>query len=154
MLTEELIGIEHGELTNEMPSFNHSYLCTEILLRLAENERFKPLVELTLDVDKGITPDISVFPKEKIKPNFFEDITRFPEMPTLAIEVISASQNIQDLLEKAKLLVAHGVEAVWTVEPYGNTVFVTTKDGEKRFHDTEIESAGIRLDFRKIFDAR
>jgi Uma2 family endonuclease len=151
MLAEELIEIEKEEI-EEMPSFNHSYICTEILLQLAKNESYKPLVELTLDVDKGITPDISVFPKEKIKPNFFEDITRFPEMPTVAIEVISASQNIQDILHKAKLLVQHGVKAVWTVEPFGNTIFVTTKEGEQRFHNVEIESEGIRIDFTKIFN--
>ena len=84
--------------------------------------QIRPLLSLTLDIDKGLTPDISVFPKDKIKPNFFEDITKYPEMPTLAIEIISASQNIQDLLSKAKLLVRNGVKAVWTVEPFTNTV--------------------------------
>ncbi len=152
MLTEELIEIEEEEIEKEMPSFNHSYICTEILLQLSKNEHYKPLVELTLDVDKGLTPDISVFPKDKVKPNFFEDITKYPEMPTLAIEIISASQNIQDLLHKAKLLVSNGVKAVWTIEPFGNTIFITTKDGESRFHNTEIESEGIKLDFRQIFN--
>lgn len=152
MLTEELIELEEEQTEEEMPSFNHSYICTEILLQLAKNEDYKPLVELTLDVDKGLTPDISVFPKEKIKPNFFEDITRFPEMPTLAIEVISASQNIQDILQKAKLLIRNGVKAVWTIEPYSNTIFVTTKNGEERLHNTEVESEGIKVDFRQIFN--
>lgn len=151
MLSEELEVIEETEEEQEMPSFNHSYICTKLLLQLSQNESYLPLVELTLDVDKGITPDISVFPKEKIKPNFFEDIVRFPEMPTLAIEVISASQNIQDLLHKAKLLVSNGVKAVWTIEPFGNTIFITTPNGEQRFHNTEIESEGIKIDFRSIF---
>ena len=101
MLTEELEIIESTqEETREMPSLNHSYICTEILLRLAQNKEYKPLVELTLDIEKGLTPDISVYPKDKIKPNFFQDITKYPEMPTLAIEIISASQNMQDLLDK------------------------------------------------------
>jgi Uma2 family endonuclease len=152
MLTEELEVIaEVGEESAEMPSFNHSYLCTEILLHLSQNEDYKPLVELTLDIEKGLTPDISVYPKGKIKPNFFHDITKYPEMPTLAIEIISASQNIQDLLDKAQLLVKHGVKAVWTVEPFGNIVFLTTKDGEKRFHNQEVESENIKVDFRQIF---
>lgn len=150
-MTEELEVVEQIEEELEMPSFNHSYICTEILLHLSKNKDYKPMVELTLDVDKGLTPDISVFPKEKIKPNFFHDITKFPEMPTLAIEVISASQNIQDLLNKAKLLVNHGVKAVWTVEPFGNTIFITTKDGEQRFHNQPVESEGIQVDFRQIF---
>lgn len=108
--------------------------------------------ELTLDIEKGITPDISVYPKEKIKPDFLRDFTKFPEMPVLAVEVISASQNIQDLLEKARKLVLAGTKAVWTIEPFGCTIFVATESGEQIFHDQEVESAGIKIDFRKIFN--
>ena len=45
-----------------------------------------------------------MFKKEKIKPDFFEDILKVKELPVLAVEVISSSQNIQTILEKAKLL--------------------------------------------------
>ena len=134
-----------------MPSFNHSYLCGEILLCLAQNPAIKALPELTLDIDRGLTPDISVYPKEKIRPNFWQDFIKYPEMPILAIEVISASQNIQDLLEKSEMLVANGVQAVWTIEPFTNTIFVTTKDGIKKFTNQEIESEGISVDFQKVF---
>ncbi len=151
MMTEEVEIIEQVEEVEEMPSFNHSYICLQTILQLNQNPDIIPLPELTLDVEKGLTPDISVFPKDKVKPNFFEDITKYPDMPTLAIEIISASQNIQDLLTKAKLLVRHGVKAVWTVEPFTNTVFVTDKIGEKRLHNQIIESEGISVDFRQIF---
>jgi Uma2 family endonuclease len=151
MMTEELEVVEQTEEEREMPSLNHSIICTKLLVELSKNEEYQPLVELTLDVDKGLTPDISVFPKGKIKPNFFEDVTKYPEMPTLAIEIISASQNIQDLLTKAKLLVRQGVKAVWTVEPFTNTVFVTDKIGEKRLHNQEVESERIKVDFQQIF---
>ena len=151
MMTEELETIEQVEEVEEMPSFNQSYICLQTILQLNQNPDIIPLPELTLDVDKGLTPDISVFPKDKVKPNFFEDITKYPDMPTLAIEIISASQNIQDLLAKAKLLVRNGVKAVWTVELFTNTVFVTDKIGEKRLHNQVIESEGITVDFRQIF---
>jgi Uma2 family endonuclease len=72
-------------------------------------------------------------------------------MPLLAIEVISASQNIQDLLEKSKLLVQHNVKAVWTIEPFTNTIFVTTPSGIQKFPSQLIESEGIQVDFKKIF---
>ena len=151
MMLEEVIDAEEERGEEEMPSFNHSYICLQTILQLSQNPAIVPLPELTLDVEKGLTPDISVYPKEKVKPNFFSDVTRFPEMPTLAIEVISASQNIQDLLDKAKTLVRHGVKAVWTVEPFGNTIFITTEQGERRFHNEEVESEGIKVDFRQIF---
>jgi Uma2 family endonuclease len=149
MLVEELL--EEEQVEEEMPSFNHSYLCWQISQQLSQNKEIAPLPELTLDIEKGVIPDISVFHREKIKPNFLHDIPKFSEMPILAIEVISATQNIQDLIEKARNLVANGVKTVWTVEPFTNTVFVTTKDGEKRFHNTKVESEGIKVDFRQIF---
>ena len=96
----------------EMPSLNHSVICNRLLKQLFLNETIEALPELALDIDRGITPDISIYPAAKIQPNFRRDITKFGEMPILAIEVISASQNIQDLLIKADILVANGVKAV------------------------------------------
>ena len=144
---EELVTVEE----EKMPSLNHSVICNRLLKQLFLNETIEALPELSLDIDKGITPDISVYPVAKIQPNFRRDITKFGEMPILAIEVISASQNIQDLLIKADILVANGVKAVWTIEPFTNTIFVTTKGSEEKFTSQEIESEGIKVDFRKIF---
>jgi len=147
--TEEITEEQIEE--KEMPSFNHSYICNRILRQLFENEAIDALPELTLDIERGITPDISIYPKEIVKPNFLRDFVRFPEMPIVAIEIISASQNIQDLLEKAELLVQNGVRAVWTIEPFSGSIFVTTKNSEEIFHNQEVESEGIKVDFKKIF---
>ncbi|KAK0038626.1 Uma2 family endonuclease [Biomphalaria pfeifferi] len=147
---EEITDLSQTE-ENEMPSFNHSYICNRVLRQLFENEAIEALPELTLDIDKGITPDISVFEKNTIKPNFLRDFVRFPEMPIIAIEVISASQNIQDLLEKAELMVNNGIKAVWTIEPFSGSIFVTTKAGEEIFHNQEVESENIKVDFKQIF---
>lgn len=135
----------------EMPSLNHSYLCSRILRQLFANDAIEALTELTLDIDNGLTPDICVYPASSIHPNFSRDITKLPLMPLLAIEVISASQNIQDVLEKSERLVKSGVQAAWTVEPFTRTVFVTTAEGEQIYHSQPVESAGVRVDFSKIF---
>ena len=132
-------------------AFNHSNICVEIIEQILENRQFKPLPELTLNVENGLTPDISVYLRENVKPNYARDVTRYFEMPLVAIEVISPSQNIQTLLEKAETLVENGVKAVWTIEPFTNSIVVTTKDGFKRFQNQEIESEGVKVDFRKIF---
>ena len=150
MLVEEVLEVK-TEKEEEMPSFIHSYLCGEIMEHLTQNKHFKAFPELTLAIENGLTPDISIYPRKKEKPDFLSDISKFPDMPVLAIEIISASQNIQDLIEKARVLIDKGVKAVWTVEPFTNTVFVTTKEGEKRFHNVEVESEGIKVDFRQIF---
>ncbi|MFZ1494683.1 MAG: Uma2 family endonuclease, partial [Candidatus Competibacter denitrificans] len=90
-------------------------------------------------------------PKAKIQPNPFRDILRFQERPILAIEVVSSSQTIQEMLQKATQLVNEGVKVVWTVEPYSRTVFVTTQSGETLFHEELIENEGIQVDFSKVF---
>lgn len=135
----------------EMPSLNHSYICAQVMRQLLQDERFQPLPELTLDLGNGITPDISVFPKEKIRPDFFEDILKVQELPVLAIEVISSSQNIRAILEKSKLMVNSGVKTVWAVEPYGRSIFVMDRQGKKLFHEGKIVSEGITVDFSEVF---
>lgn len=147
---EEIVGEQTED--REMPSFNHSYICAEIIEQTNENRQFKALPELTLNIGNGLTPDVSIYLRSEIKPNFLRDFPKYSEMPIVAIEVISASQNIQDLLEKAQLLVTNGVKAVWTIEPFSNSIFVTTKEGEEIFHNQEVESEGIKVDFRKIFN--
>jgi Uma2 family endonuclease len=151
MMTEAVIELEDLQIEEEMPSLNHSIICADIAEQIYENKKVKALPELTLDIGKGITPDLCIYERDKIKADFWKDITRYSQMPVLAIEVISSSQNIQDLLEKAELLVKTGVKTVWTVEPFTNTVFVTDKSGKKRLHNQEVESEGIKVDFRQIF---
>lgn len=135
----------------DMPSLNHSYICSRILRQLFNYSDLEALTELTLNIGSGLTPDICVYPADKINPNFSRDITKMQEMPVLAIEVVSASQNIQEILEKAEKLIDAGVKAVWTVEPYTRSVFVTTGDGEKIFYNQTVESEGIKVDFKQIF---
>jgi Uma2 family endonuclease len=137
--------------SQEMPSLNHSYLCSRILRQLFENQSIEALTELTIDIDNGLTPDICVYPSEVIQPNFSRDVTKMQKMPILAIEVISASQNIQDILEKAEQMVKSGVKAVWSVEPYTRAVFVTTEQGEQIIYHRKVASEGIEVDFKMIF---
>ena len=134
-----------------MPSLNHSYICLQITKQLLLNETIEPLPELTLDIANGLTPDICVFPKNLIQPNFFHDVSKFQEKPLVAIEVISASQTIQEMLAKATVLIQGGVKSVWTVEPHSHSVFVTTATQETLFHRELVESEGIKVDFAKVF---
>ena len=138
----------------EMPSLNHSYICSQILRQLFSNEKVEAFTELTLDIDKGLTPDICVYPAEVIAPNFLRDINKLTQMPLLAIEVISSSQSIQLLLEKAERLIEADIKVVWTIEPFTQTIFVTTKDEEVRFYNTVVESELIKVDFKKIFNIK
>ena len=119
--------------------------------QLLQDDLIQPLPGLTLDIGNGLTPAISVFKKEKIEPNFFEDILKVKDLPVLAIEVISSGQSIQAILEKSKILVASGVNTVWTVEPYGRSVFVVNTTEKQLFHEDIVESEGIKVDFTQVF---
>jgi len=135
----------------EMPSLNHSYICVQIMRQLLQNEELLPLPELTLDIENGLTPDISVFKKNQIQPNFLDDVLKFERPPIVAIEIISSSQSIQSILNKSKVLVDAGIKAVWVIEPYGRSIFVVTATGGKVFHEEAVESEGIKVDFSQVF---
>jgi Uma2 family endonuclease len=138
-------------VTEKMPSLNHSYICLQIIKQLLQNETIAPLPELTLDILGGVTPDISVFPKEKIHPNFFNDVVKFSQLPPLAIEIISPSQNIQMMLEKARSLIHAGINTVWIVEPFGKNVFISTASDEKLIHNGIAKAGNIEVDFTQVF---
>ncbi|WP_017711493.1 Uma2 family endonuclease [Prochlorothrix hollandica] len=137
--------------TIDVPSLNHSYLCSRILRQLFTFPHIEALTELTLDLDNGLTPDICVYPIDTLTPNLSRDITRVTPLPLLAIEVISASQNIQTLLEKAERLVQAGVATVWTVEPYTRSIFVTNAQGETVIYNAPVSFNDITIDFQQIF---
>jgi Uma2 family endonuclease len=143
--------LENQTIIDDMPSLNHSYICSKILRQLFANEKIEALTELTLDIDNGLTPDICVYPEQVIQPNFLHDVHKFSQMPMLAIEVISASQNIQTLLEKAERMIQAGIKSVWTVEPYSQTIFVTTAQGVERIYNQTVEFEAVKVGFQKIF---
>ncbi|MDM8569119.1 Uma2 family endonuclease [Thiotrichales bacterium HSG1] len=138
--------------TKEMPSLNHSYICSRILRQLFENKSIEALTELTIDIENGLTPDISVYATKDIQPNFLRDITKMTQMPILAIEVISSSQNIQYILEKSEHMVKNGIKAIWTIEPYTKTIFITTEQGEEIIHNQTVTTNNIKVDFNAVFN--
>lgn len=151
--TEEILDeqiLEEQEF-EEMPSLNHSYLSWQISQQLSENKEIAPLPELTLNIGKGIVPDFSVYPLDKINPDFWHDVVKFPEVPVLAIEIVSPNQSVNILIEKADLLIENGVKTVWVIEPITKSIVVVSKNDKQLFQNQEVESEGIKVDFRKIF---
>ncbi len=137
--------------TEKISSFNHSYVCSQILRQLFQNQSVFPMAKLTLDIGNGLTPDISIYPVDSVHPNLFRDIPKFSQMPILAVEIVSANHNVQDLLEKAAKLVQAGVKTVWTIEPFSRTIFITNEKGDALSHSQSLEVGGITVDFKRIF---
>lgn len=53
-----------------------------------------------------------------------------PELPDLAVEVLSPDQSLKELREKARYFVANGVKLVWLVIPEKRLVEVYTPEDE------------------------
>lgn len=152
MTAFEVEEIVEDQITKEeMPSLNHSYLSWRIMQQLSQNPEIAPLPELTIDIGSGLTPDVSVYPLEKVKPDFWHDVTRFSEVPLLAIEIVSPNQSVNNLVAKAEILIANGIKTVWVIEPVLKSIAVITKNGKQTFQNQTVESDGIKVDFRRIF---
>ena len=52
------------------PSINHSYLCKQLIIAIETTEQWEAWPKLTLNIDSGLIPDLAVYPRGKIKPNF------------------------------------------------------------------------------------
>lgn len=135
------------------PSLNHSYLCRKIILEIEKTGQWEAWPELTLNIESGLIPDIAVYPRDGLKPNFMEDTMKCDVLPQLIIEVASPSQSMHDLMAKAARFLKSGVPAVWTVEPYGQIVYVSTLQGRKVELAGVVESARVAIDFARIFQA-
>jgi len=133
------------------PSLNHSYLCRKIILAVEQSSQWEAWPELMLDIEGGLIPDIAIYGVGVLAPNFIEDQTRCAVLPTVVVEVVSPSQPIHSLMRKAGKFLKAGVPAVWTVEPYGQVVYIATAQGRKTQLAGVVEHEGVRVDFASIF---
>jgi len=106
------------------PSRLHSYLEGKFAAAFALFPQFMTYINLTLDIG-GVDyiPDVCVYPQQPV--NFFApDSIRMAEMPIMAIEIVSPTQVIQDVLEKFPIYFQAGIQSCWLVIPAAQTVSV------------------------------
>jgi len=130
METQQTRSDYERERGKPMPSKLHSVAQTNLIGKLLS---YRPdvqvLSELTLHLgDRDLTPDLSVY--RDLEVDFTRDETRMMEPPLLDIDISSPTQGIQDLVDKARFLMEHGVESCWIVQPPLGTVTVFTPDME------------------------
>ena len=133
------------------PSINHSYLCKQLIIAIETTQQWEAWPKLTLNINSGLIPDIAVYKRGEIKPNFLEDKIKCDILPHLVIEIASPSQSIHDLMLKANKFIKSGISVVWTIEPYGNLIYISTQQGRKVELASTLESEGIIVEFAKIF---
>lgn len=71
--------------------------------------------------------------------------------PVLALEILSPSQNIPELVSKAKKMLKAEISWIWIVDTYARTVIIIGKDSQDTIHRDVVESDGIKVDFKEVF---
>ncbi len=139
------------------PDFLHGVIQANISFELFEatNDQFTLACEVTLDTDEplGSTPDVLVFPKQKLDYRNVPD--RCPQAPLLTIEIQNPSQSQEEMESRVFTYFEFGVQSAWVVMPALRAIFVYDRTGMYEvFHHEEIlqdKTLGIELPLAKIF---
>ena len=112
-----------AERGKPMPSKNHSIIQSNLIVALAINygKQYRFLSEISLENPRAV-PDIGIFPPMKYDP--LHDETKLNQVPVGVVEIISPSQTQEELVEKAGLYFAAGVQSYWLVNPVFRIIHV------------------------------
>ncbi len=113
--------IERGK---PMPSDNHSLVQLNLSLLLAHfRSQFSIRPELNLELNgQRYVPDLCVLPKRTT--DYHHDTIRITDVPLLTVEILSPTQSVDDLVEKAKTYFDAGVQSCWVVLPVVQSIYV------------------------------
>jgi Uma2 family endonuclease len=139
-----------------MPSELHGYVQGKLLSKLdnAYEDTYSFFSELTLSLNNWESvPDIAIYPKRKL--NFREDRIQVTAPPLCAIEILSPSQSLQELVSKADKYFSYGVKSCWLVIPSLENVYVFSSTDNYtifRSHQKLVDPVlSVELELAKIF---
>ncbi|MEN8218314.1 MAG: Uma2 family endonuclease [Pseudomonadota bacterium] len=137
------------------PSYNYSYTKARLIGALLKLDKFTVFSELILKIDdKNYRPDVCVYPKREVDLSL-PDTTELAEMPVLAIEILSHTQTIQDILDRFALYFGSIIKSCWLVVPVAGAVVVyASPEKAQRFRTGDIidEQLDIQVPLQEIFD--
>ncbi|MFQ6039937.1 MAG: Uma2 family endonuclease [Candidatus Poribacteria bacterium] len=117
-----------GELVPmSIPTMEHGKIGSNIVILLGNHVRQHKLGEIyiaetTFQIgESGRKPDVAFVSQERIPENVRQ---ASPIPPDLAIEVVSPTDKVYDVQEKALEYLDAGTQMVWVIEPIAKTVTV------------------------------
>lgn len=138
-----------------LPSYHHSYTKAKIIGALLKLEKFTVFSELTLRIDeKNYMPSVCLYPKRDVD-ILLPDTLEVTEMPVLAIELLSQTQTIEEILDRFYAYFSAVIKSCWLVVPIGGAVIVySSPEQAQRFTSGDIidEQLNIQLPIQEIFD--
>lgn len=127
-LSDELIGVEstyETERNKPMPSLLHSTIQANVIFELMQNYRknYSIKSEISLHLNGwNCVPDVAIFPLLTV--DFRHDIIKFETAPLGVVEILSPTQNVEDLTTKAEMYFMKGVKSYWLVFPTLENIYV------------------------------
>jgi Uma2 family endonuclease len=137
-----------------MPSTNHAVVQVSLIgAFLGQSDELSILSELSLELDgKPFVPDISVYLRLPVDP--LRDQIKRTEPPLLAVEILSPTQPLDDLVQKATAYLEADVKACWLVQPslQNITVFLPAQR-PRTYTDGEVSDSatGITVKLEDVF---
>ncbi len=153
---ESTLSEYEQERGKPMPSKNHAIIQTALSFALFGRYRkqFSILseVSISLSSDKA-TPDIAIFPLLSV--DWKHDEITLSEPPLTTIEILSPSQALSVLTDKAEDYFSIGVKSCWIVLPQLTTILTIQADRTNTYFqigDTLNDPAtGITLEVDAVF---
>lgn len=143
------------ECGKPMPGFNHSIIQARISQQLLNGyeDQYTVASELSLDVTTPPTvPDLCIYPETPV--NWKQDEVKVSRVPLTVIEIMSPSQTVTELNDKAKLLFAVGVQSYWLVMTTFRTVTLLQPNTDELVFYNDVltdPTNGISIDLKKVF---
>ena len=113
-----LHGVIQANLTFELKThYHHQYLFAS---------------EVTLDTSpRASAPDLLAYPRREL--DFENDPPKRTDAPLLAVEIQSASQTVDEMVDKVVVYFAFGVRSCWIVQPRLRAVLVFDRPDHYHF---------------------
>ena len=154
-LVAPLLSDYETDRRKPMPSKNHAIIQMRISGTLFSHyaNQFTILPEIRIDINgSDYTPDICVYPL--IPFDSRHDEIRMTELPLTAIEILSPTQTVEELVAKFEVYFGAGVRSGWLVQPALQTIFLLTPDNKiSVFHGQPLldPTTDIELDLGDVF---
>ncbi len=135
----------HGEVASEIARHLGNYVVPRDLGRVGVEVGFRP----PGNQECLLLPDVSFIGKARMTTRALT--TYVPQMPDLAVEVISPSQSWAQVRRKAETYLRHGSALVWLIDPQSQSAEVWRRGTEQREvlgSDGELSGGDILPGFR------
>ena len=142
----------HGETASLIAHFLLAYVLPRGLGRVGIEVGFHP----PGDRGTALLPDVSFISSARMTKRALSSYV--PQMPDLAVEVVSPSQSLAQVRRKAATYLRHGAALVWLIDPASETAEGWQRGSDERETidgDGELSGGdvlpGFRLPLRQVF---